>query len=201
MSRIFNCLLAGFLAVSFVVLPSVAAADGSASDVLFAAHQKLMDSRWVTELVSTDKKGRETHSTFEFEAANRFRVTSEDTGFVILPEGIWMRSGKSDWMQPPIDMSAMVKGMLPMAMKDVRSGTSNVKDLGMRNIDGKELRAISYDVNTKVMGFSSSSHNTVFIDGSGRIVRSESDSTAMKQKSHAVQTIRYDDSIRISAPK
>jgi hypothetical protein len=41
----------------------------------------------------------------------------------------------------------------------------------------------------------------VFLDGSGKIVRSESDSTVMKQTSHTVQTIRYDDSIRVTAPR
>jgi hypothetical protein len=51
------------------------------------------------------------------------------------------------------------------------------------------------------MGFSVSSHNKVFIDESGRVVRSESDSEAMGNKSHTVQTIHYDDSIRISAPQ
>ncbi|MFZ1795338.1 MAG: hypothetical protein WAU14_01160, partial [Dokdonella sp.] len=106
-----------------------------------------------------------------------------------------------EWMQPPIDMSAMFKGMLPMAMDEVRSGTTNVKDEGMRTINGQDLRAISYDVDSKVMGISVSSHNTVFLDDSGKIVRSESDSTVMKQTSHTVQTLRYDDSIRVTAPR
>lgn len=201
MTRVFSCLLTGFFAVFFVSVPGLAAADDGARDVLFAAYQKMVDSRFVSESVSTDAKGRKTNSKVEFDSMKRFRATTDDTAIVVLPEGIWMRSGKDDWIQPPIDMSAMVKRMLPMAMDEVRSGTSNVKDEGMRNIDGQDLRAISYDTNTKIMGFSVSSHNTVFIDGSGKIVRSESDSTAMKQKSHVVQTIRYDDSIRISAPK
>ncbi|MCB1570663.1 MAG: hypothetical protein KDI72_06415, partial [Xanthomonadales bacterium] len=64
----------------------------------------------------------------------------------------------------------------------------------------QNLRAVSYDVNTQVMGIDVSSHNTVFIDASGRIVRSVSDGEAMGHKTHSVQTIRYDDSIRISAP-
>ena len=178
-----------------------ALADGSAHDTLLNAYQKMIDARFVSDSVSTDGKGRKTNSKVEFDSMNRFRATTDDTAIVVLPEGTWMRSGNGEWMQPPIDMSGMLKRMLPMALDEVRSGTSNVKDEGMRNVEGQDLRAISYDVNTKVMGFSVSSHNTVFLDGSGKIVRSESDSTAMKQKSHTVQTIRYDDSIRISAPK
>ena len=195
-------LTAGFaVALIACLFMHSALADGSAHDVLLNAYQKMIDARFVSESVSTDAKGRKTNSKVEFDSMNRFRATTDDTAIVVLPEGTWMRSGNGEWIQPPIDMSGMLKRMLPMAMDEVRSGTSNVKDEGMRNVEGQDLRAISYDVNTKVMGFSVSSHNTVFIDGSGKIVRSESDSTAMKQKSHTVQTIRYDDSIRISAPK
>ena len=175
-------------------------ADGSAGDALFTAYQKMLDSRYVADTVSTDAKGRQTKTRVEFDSMTRFRATTDDSAFVVLPEGVWMRSGNGEWMQPPFDMSGMIKHMLPMAMDEVRAGTSNIKDEGVRTVDGQDLRAISYAVNTRVMGISVSSQNTVFLDGSGRIVRSESDSTAMKQKTHAVQTIRYDDSIRITAP-
>ena len=197
-------LTAGFafaFALLSCLLMNSALADGSTRDVLMNAYQKMMDARYVADSVSTDAKGRKTNSTLEFDTMQRFRATTDDTAIVVVPEGTWMRSGNGEWMQPPIDMSAMFKRMLPMVMDDVRSGTSNIKDEGSRDVGSQQLRVISFDVNTKVMGFSVSSHNTVFLDGSGKIVRSESDSTAMGQKSHTVQTIRYDDSIRISAPK
>lgn len=182
------------------LLTNSAFADGGARDALLNAYQKMIDARYVADTLSTDAKGRKTNSKLEFDSMKRFRATTDDTAIVVLPEGTWMRSGNGDWIQPPMDMSGMFKRMLPMVMDEVRSGISNVKDEGARNIDGQDFRAISYDVNTKVMGFSVSSHNTVFLDAGGKIVRSESDSTAMGQKSHAVQTIRYDDSVRISAP-
>lgn len=201
MPRLFSYLLTGLFTACFLSLPGKAAADGSAQDLLFAAYQKMVDSRFVSESVSTDAKGHKSQSKVEFDSMKRFRATTDDTTIVILPEGTWMRSGKGDWMQPPIDMSGMVKRILPMAMDEVRSGTSNVVDGGMRNVDGQNLRAISYDTNTKIMGISVSSHTTAFIDDGGKIVRSESESTAMGKKNHVEQTIRYDDSIRISAPK
>ena len=182
------------------LLTNSAFADGGARDALLNASQKMIDARYVADTLSTDAKGRKTNSKLEFDSMKRFRATTDDTAIVVLPEGTWMRSGNGDWIQPPMDMSGMFKRMLPMVMDEVRSGISNVKYEGARNIDGQDFRAISYDVNTKVMGFSVSSHNTVFLDAGGKIVRSESDSTAMGQKSHAVQTIRYDDSVRISAP-
>jgi hypothetical protein len=161
----------------------------------------MMNARYAADSLSTDAKGRETRSKVEFDSINRFRATTDQTSFIVTPEGTWMRNGNSDWIKPPVDMSAMFKRLLPATIEDIQSGTSNVSDEGSRTIDGVSTRVISYDVNTKIMGFSVSSHNTVFIDESGHVVRSESDSEAMGNKSHTVQTIRYDDSIRISAPE
>ena len=198
MTRMFTGVALALLAC-LSTLPALA--DGDARDALFNAYQKMVSAHYVADTVTIDGKGQKSNSTLEFETMNRFRATTGDTAMVILPEGVWMRSGNGEWMQPPIDMSAMFKGMLPMAMDEVRSATTNVKDEGMRTINGQDLRAISYDVDSKVMGISVSSHNTVFLDDSGKIVRSESDSTVMKQTSHTVQTIRYDDSIRVTAPR
>lgn len=197
MTRMFTGVALALLAC-LSTLPALA--DGAARDALFNAYQKMVSAHYVADTVTIDGKGRKSNSTLEFETMNRFRASTGDTAMVVLPEGVWMRSGNGEWMQPPIDMSAMFKGMLPMAMDEVRSGTTNVKDEGMRTINGQDLRAISYDVDSKVMGISVSSHNTVFLDDSGKIVRSESDSTVMKQTSHTVQTLRYDDSIRVTAP-
>ncbi len=178
--------------------PVLAAAD--AREILLKAYEKMLDSRCATETVTTDGKGRESRSRVEFDTIRRIRVTTEQASFVVLPEGTWMRTGKGDWMQPPIDMSAMFKRLVPATIEDIRSGTSNIRDEGMQEIGGASLQAVSYDVNTRVMGIAVSSHNTVYVDGSGRIVRSVSDGEAMGQKTHSVQTIRYDDSIRITAP-
>lgn len=179
--------------------PVQAAAD--ARDALFAAYERMIDSRCVAETVATDGSGRESRSRVEFDTIERIRVSTGQASFVVLPEGTWMRTGNGEWMQPPIDMSAMFKRLVPATMDEIRSGIGNLRDEGMQEVDGASLRAISYDVNTKVMGISVASRNTVFIDGSGRIVRSVSDGEAMGRKTHSVQTIRYDDSIRITPPR
>lgn len=191
--------LAMLLAVSCLI-PAPARADADVRQVLLEAYTKMLKSRCVTDTVSKDAKGRETRSRVEFDSLERFRVTSADTSFVVLPEGTWMRSGDGEWMQPPIDMSAMFKRMLPATIQEVSAGMTNVRDLGMQVVDGASLRAISYDMSMKVMGIAVSTHNTSYIDSDGRIVRAVSDGTAMGQTTHTVQTIRYDDSIRISAP-
>jgi hypothetical protein len=50
------------------------------------------------------------------------------------------------------------------------------------------------------MGIEVKSRNIAFIDGAGRIVRTRSDGETMGRKTHSEQTIRYDDSIRVTAP-
>ena len=175
-------------------------AAGDASSALFDAYAKMINSRCVAETVATDAKGRESRSQVEFDTINRIRVTADQASFIVLPEGTWMRTGGGEWTKPPIDMSAMFKRLVPSTLEEIRAGTRNIRDEGMQTVDGQNLRAVSYDVNTQVMGIDVSSHNTVFIDASGRIVRSVSDGEAMGHKTHSVQTIRYDDSIRISAP-
>ena len=175
-------------------------AAGDASSALFDAYAKMINSRCVAETVATDAKGRESRSQVEFDTINRIRVSTDQASFIVLPEGTWMRTGDGEWTKPPIDMSAMFKRLVPSTLEEIRAGTRNIRDEGMQTVDGQNLRAVSYDVNTQVMGIDVSSHNTVFIDASGRIVRSVSDGEAMGHKTHSVQTIRYDDSIRISAP-
>ena len=86
--------------------------------------------------------------------------------------------------------------MMPRTVADLRPTISNVKDEG----SSAGLRAISFDQTTKLMGITVSAHNKVFLDSAGKIVRSESESKAMGKTSTSVQTIRYDDSIRVAAP-
>ncbi|HNV07825.1 MAG TPA: hypothetical protein PKO40_04905 [Dokdonella sp.] len=200
MRRMFGMMvLAGMLAMGSY--PLQVSADTSVEQALFSAYQTMLGSRCATETLSRDEKGRQTRTQTEFDTLDRIRVSNDQVSFVILPEGTWMRSGDGEWMQPPIDMSAMFKALLPMTINEVRSGTRNIKDEGMKAVDGAELRAISYDLSTTIMGITVNSHVTVYLDEAGRIVRSESDGEAKGRKTHVVQTIRYDDSIRITAPK
>jgi hypothetical protein len=187
-----------FLVAGLVMWSGVAMADAQSD--LFAAHEKMLNARVVTDTVSTDAKGRQSKTRTEYDTINRIRITSEQGGFIVLPEGTWMRSGDGSWSQPPFDMSKMFKQLLPQTVDEVRAKARNVKDEGTRTVDGKSLRAISYDIEMKIVGINVSSHTTVFIDDAGRIVRSESEGVAMGKKTQTVQDIRYDDNVRVSAP-
>ncbi len=89
---------------------------------------------------------------------------------------------------------------LPQTMEQVCTAARNVKDEGRAIVAGQPVRVFSHDVDTRIMGIAAASHVRVSLDGDGRIVRSESDGTAMGEDSHAVQTVRNDD-IRVTAPR
>ena len=172
----------------------------SASDALTAAYDAMLNSRGVIDSAATGSDGKPANSRIEFDTLKRMRMTSDETSMITLPEGTWMRMGETGWIQPPIDMSAMFERLLPASREALRTGARNIRDGGVQSIDGVELRVISYDMTTKLMGITVNTHNTTYLDASGRIVRTISDGEAMGQKTHSVQTIRYDDSIRVTAP-
>lgn len=179
-------------------VPTMARADAQ-SDVS-NAYQKMMDSRFSAEMTTTGD-GKTTKASGEYDTIKRIHMKMPEMEIIVLPEGTWMRTGDGDWTKPPIDMSAMFKRFMPQTIADMQKGISNVKDEGKSTWQGQPVQVVSYDMNTKVMGFSISSHNRLWIDDSGRAIHSEVDSTAMGHKSHTVQDIKYDDSIRVTAPQ
>ena len=184
------------VALLFLLLPGLALADARAD--LVSAYQKMMDGRFESQTVTSDG-GKEQRIVAQYDTMHRVHLTTPDTEIVMTPEGTWMRAG-DEWMQPPFDMSGMFKHLMPTTAEQLQSGLSNVKDEGMQSVDGKSLRAISYDQKMSVMGIDVTSHNKAFLDPGGRIVRAESTGEAMGRKSSTVQTIRYDDSIRVEKP-
>lgn len=182
-----------FVAIVFAIGTGAARADATAD--LFAAYQKMFDGRFASEMVSTSK-GKETRIQAMYDTIRRVRMKTPDAEIILLPEGTWMNMG-GRWTKPPFDVSGMVQGMLPKSVETMRADISNVEDAGI--VDG--LRAIRFDQNTKFMGLKVSAQNKVFLNGAGQIVRSESQSKAMGTTTTSTQIIRYDDAIRITAPK
>ncbi len=183
------------------LLAAPAMAQSDAEKVLYAAYEKMLGTKFSTSAVTTDAKGKQSRASTDFESIERMRIVSDGGSFLILPQGVWMRSSADgEWTKPPFDVSGMLKQLLPRSLSDLRANAKNVRDEGQRTIDGQSLRAITHDLDMKVMGISVSSTTTTFIDADGRIVRSESTGTAMGRKSATVQEVRYDDSIRITAP-
>jgi hypothetical protein len=120
---------------------------------------------------------------------------------IVLPEGTWMRTGKGgDWMKPPVDMSGMVKQFVPKSIEDMKAITKSATDDGMKSWNGQPAHAYSYSVDATMMGIHVTSTNRIFVNASGQIVHVESDGEAMGRKSHTTQDVKYDDSIKVTAP-
>ena len=186
-------------ALSSFALVSVAAHAADARDDVFKAYQKLMASRFAVDINTTGESGTmKSHG--EYDTVDRIHFKNDKMEMIVLPEGTWMKTGK-DWMQPPMDMSGMVKQFIPKSIDDLRAMTKNAADQGATTWNAQSVHAYSYDVDTTVMGIHVTSTNKIFLNGSGQIVHAESDGQAMGKKSHTTQDVRYDDSIRVNPPK
>ncbi len=189
------------LAVAFsgFAFVTVAAHAADARDDVFKAYQKLMASRFAVDITTTGDSGAmKSHG--EYDTVERIHFKNDKMEMIVLPEGTWMKTGK-DWMQPPMDMSGMVKQFIPKSIDDLRAVTKNVVDQGATTRNGQSVHAYSYDVDTTMMGIHVTSTNKIFVNASGQILFAESDGEAMGHKSHTTQDIHYDDSIRVNAPK
>ncbi len=200
MSRSLSRLAPIVAAATLLLLPVLAWADAAGD--LHAAYAKAMNARYATETVSTDESGKQTRSSAKYDTSERIHITTETGGFIVLPEGTWMQAGAGGpWQKPPFDLGGMIRELLPKTLDDMRANARNIRDEGTKTIDGASLRAISYDYDGKIMGIAVATHTIAYLDGSGRLVRSESDGVAMGRKTRSVQTLRYDDGIRVSAPE
>ena len=196
-------LLLGALAApseSFAAPAPPTAAEANASDVIFAAYDKMLGSHFAVDIDSTDDKGAKSKVYAEYEGLSRIRVKTDDMEVISTPEGTWVRAGDAGWSQPPADMAGLAKQFVPKPAAELKASASHVKDDGPTTWQGQPAHAYSYDIDTDVMGTPVHSHNTVII-AKGLMVHSESDGAAMGRTSHTVQDIRYGDDIKVVAPK
>ena len=182
-----------------LIVASVSAHAADAREDVFKAYQKMMGSRFAVD-ITTVSGGDTMKSHGDYDTVERIHFRNDKMEMIVMPEGTWMRTG-SDWTRPPIDMGGMVKQFIPKSIEDMRAGTKSATDDGMTTFNGAPVHAYTYEVDTTMMGIHVTSKNKIFVDASGQIVHAESDGEAMGRKSHTTQDIRYDDSIRVAAPK
>lgn len=182
------------------VLASLCSLTASAAplDPVIAAYQKMSTAHFRSDTTSTDEKGTVNTSKAEFETLDRIHLTSPRVEIIMLPEGTWMRTGGA-WNKPPIDMSGMIKSYRPLGEDALRSA-KNVTDNGMTTFQGQPAHSWTYDVDMAVMGIHANSHITTYLSPAGEILGSESDGVALGHKTHSVQKVTFDNSIRVTAP-
>ena len=184
--------------LGFALTSSVAFAADARDDVL-KAYQKLMAAKFTVDI--TTVSGSDTMKSHgEYDTVDRIHFKNDKVEMIVLPEGTWMRTGK-DWTQPPVDMGGMVKQFIPRSIEEMRAATKSATDDGMTTWNGQSLHAYSYDIDTTMMGIHVTSTNKIFINASGQIVHVESNGEAVGRKSHTLQDVHYDDSIKVVAPR
>ena len=184
--------------LGFALTSSVALAADARDDVL-KAYQKLMAAKFTVDI--TTVSGSDTMKSHgEYDTVDRIHFKNDKVEMIVLPEGTWMRTGK-DWTQPPVDMGGMVKQFIPRSIEEMRAATKSATDDGMTTWNGQSLHAYSYDIDTTMMGIHVTSTNKIFINASGQIVHVESNGEAVGRKSHTLQDVHYDDSIKVVAPR
>src|SRR5438445_2232150 len=179
-------------------LCSLSASAAVTLDPVIAAYQKMTTAHLRSETTSTDEKGAVTASKTEFETLDRIHLTSTRVEIIMLPEGTWMRTG-GNWNKPPIDMSGMIKNYRPLGEDALRSA-KNLTDNGMTLFQGQPAHSWTYDVDIAVMGIHANSRITTYLSPTGTILGSESDGVALGHKTHNVQKVTFDNSIRVTAP-
>lgn len=198
----FALVLSGALALPLAAgaEDSAGAAERQAAAAVFTAYNKMLESHFAIDIQSTDDKGAQSKALAEYEGLSRIHVKTDRMEVITIPEGTWVRAGEEGWTRPPVDMAGMVRQFVPKTAAELQASTHNIKDEGAATWQGQPAHAYSYDVDTMVMGAHVTSHNKVLINAAGQLVRSESDGEALGRKSHSVQTIRYDDSIKVGPP-
>ncbi len=182
------------------VLVALCSLNASATtlDPVIAAYSKMSSAHFRSDTTSTDEKGTVNTSKVEFETLDRIHLTSPRVEIIMLPGGTWMRTGGA-WNKPPIDMSGMVKNYRPLGEEALRAA-KNVTDNGMTTFQGQPAHSWTYDVDVAVMGVRANSHITTYLSPTGEILGSESDGVALGHKTHSVQKVTFDNSIRVTAP-
>jgi hypothetical protein len=192
------------LAMVFGLAVPTARADDTARADLLALWQKMFATRdlaFSAEIVSIDKKGRETRSQMRTNWPNRFHMKSADSEFIIIGDGTWMKIEGQGWMKFPMSMKKVIDAYTPEVMKASMDGTTNVRYLRDETVEGKDCKVFAYDFDVKVMGFRSRGSSTVFLDkDSGYPLRAETEGEAMGQRSKTIVTYDYDPNIRVAAP-
>ena len=193
-----------FFVLCCAALVPAARADDSARAELIGLWQKMFDARdlaFSADIVTIDKKGRETRSQMRTNWPNKFHMKSAESEFIIIGDSTWMKPEGQGWMKFPMSMKKVIDQYTPEVMKASMDGTTNVRFLRDETVDGKECKVFAYDFDVKVMGFRSKGNSTVFLDkDSGYPIRVESEGEAMGQRSKTVVTYTYDPNIRVGAP-
>lgn len=129
-----------------------------------------------------------------------FHMKGQGMESIMLKEGTWMLMG-GKWMAMPGNLSAMVEQNVKSGLETGWKGATNAQCEGAQAIEGQTLNKFELDSSSERMGFKANSHVTLYANDKGLPQIIMVDGEAMGKKSHTVQHITYDPSIKITPPK
>src|SRR5688572_7382006 len=185
-------------ATALLAFAPFAAADVK-SDML-ASHEAMVKAGKF-RMVGTAKTDKGTDNLWsEVQWPDRFHSRNQAGEYILLPGKSYMKQG-GQWIAMPMDMSAMVQSLSPVAVRQTFDNMTNAKELGESEIGGKKVKGYEYDTFATIMGIKATSHVKVWIDPETKlVVRQETDNKAAGQTSKVVQDYEYDTSISIDPP-
>ncbi|MCL2872763.1 MAG: hypothetical protein FWF41_07300 [Betaproteobacteria bacterium] len=170
-------------------------------DDVSAAMKKMENARYRAEMTITDEKGSVIKSVVEHDGPDRSHMKMDTHEMIMLPDARWMRAGNGKWMKSPSDPNRPNMKNSEASMRDkMLRNAKEVRDEGMTTFNGQAVRAYHADFDMDMGGLHVISHGRFYLNAAGQLVGSESDGEALGKKSHTVQKITYDNSIRVQAP-
>lgn len=148
------------LAALLLPLASSALADPRAE--VEAAFRQVLAGKSYRALITSQDGKRQTQVEMAVQLPNRFRMKTEGTEVVILPEGTWMNVG-GQWMPSPVNMSQMIAGYTAEAMEKGIDAIGEVSYLGEESVEGCESKNYRYRQSGEFMGMKGRSDSVLSI--------------------------------------
>jgi hypothetical protein len=195
-----NAVWTALLVCAALVLAAPAHADPKA-DLLATMDAMGKTGKFKQSSVITSDDGKTYKTSAEVIWPDRFHIVTDQMETIIIPGKSYMKQPGQGWQLLPMDMGQMVKGFRAEVMKESIANTTNVKDLGTSQLNGKTVRGFEYDSSATVMGQTSNAHCKMWIDTATNLpVRQEVEGTAMGHKSKTVQDYDFTSPVKIEAP-
>lgn len=180
---------------------------GAPNEVLLAAmRRQLKSGPYRTKTVVTADKST-SEIVGEIVPPDKMRMTLDAGGTMIeqiyIGDKGWIKNG-GKWTASPGSVAAVLRQFSEEYVADMANTISDVKLAGADVVDGAPTMAFTYNMDmnkSTTMKADVKSSVKVWIRVSdGLVVKQEIDGQAMGVKSHSVQTVQYDPTIKIEPP-
>lgn len=193
----FPILISGALLASFCAQTATAAPR----DEVVAAFDKMIERGAFRMEMSTSDGRRDMTSTMDVQMPKSFHMRSEDTEFVMTPQGTWVNAG-GNWMKMPVDMSKAVDGFTAEAMEDGKQAIGEVTYVGEGEVEGCTAKTYKYVASSKFMGASNDSDTTISICNDTGLPRLVESTESKKRRPTTVRVVYdFETPINIQPPR